>query len=242
MRVRPFFLDLTNTATIEGMSVADRVRVAGKEHFWSKREGGAIDTVVIHYASARAVDPGRAYDMRLVVKIFCDLGVSSHYIITRGGDVYLLVPEDMKAWHCGGSIMPAPDNRRGVNDFSIGIELIGTDESGFTKKQYASLARLCRDLEKRRQKKFVYVGHEDIAGRRAVRLGLRKDRKVDPGAAFDWNLLRSSLRSPPPSGKAGKRDQAALLRQPQLDRETRSRTGLPASKERPDPSSRLSMA
>jgi N-acetyl-anhydromuramyl-L-alanine amidase AmpD len=194
MKIRPFLLDLTNTSVIEGESVADRIRSAGREHLWSEREGAVIDTVVIHYASARGVDPGRPFDVRLLVKIFCDLGVSSHYVIARGGEVYLLVPEEMKAWHCGGSIMPAPDNRRGVNDFSIGIELMATDVSGFTKKQYASLTRLCRNMEKRRQKAFAYVGHEHIAGPRAVRLGLRKDRKVDPGDAFDWSAFRNSLR------------------------------------------------
>jgi N-acetyl-anhydromuramyl-L-alanine amidase AmpD len=49
-------------------------------------------------------------------------------------------------------------------------------------------------MEKRRQQAFTYVGHEHIAGERAVRLGLRKDRKVDPGDAFDWNGFRNSLR------------------------------------------------
>jgi N-acetyl-anhydromuramyl-L-alanine amidase AmpD len=189
MVIQPFLLDLTNTALIEGVSVAERIRLANKEHLWSEREGRVIDTVVIHYASARAIDPKRAFDMNLIIKIFCDLGVSSHYLITRKGAIFLLVPEDKKAWHCGGSIMPEPDNRRGVNDFSIGIELIATDVSGFTKKQYASLAWLRSDMEKRLQKTLLFTGHENIAGQRAIQLGLRKDCKVDPGEAFDWNAF-----------------------------------------------------
>ena len=174
---------------IEEMSVAQRVRLAGKKHLWSERKGNIIDTVVIHYTSAVNIAPKRAFDMRLIVKIFCDLAVSSHYLITRKGEIFLLVPEDKKAWHCGGSIMPAPDNRRGVNEFSIGIEIIATPASGFTKKQYAALSRLHKNMKKRYGTALTFVGHEDIAGKRAVRLGLRKDRKVDPGAAFDWNAF-----------------------------------------------------
>ncbi len=187
MKIIPFLLDANNTSPVEGMSVAQRVRLGGKDHLWGERESATVDTVVIHYASAINIDPKHAFDMRLVVKIFCDLQVSSHYLITRAGEIFLLVPEEKKAWHCGGSIMPAPDNRRGVNDFSIGIELIATPSSGFTKKQYAALSRLRRNMAKRYEKPLTFVGHQDIAGKRAVRLGLRKDLKVDPGDAFDWN-------------------------------------------------------
>jgi N-acetylmuramoyl-L-alanine amidase len=189
MKITPFLLDMNNSSIIEGISVGERVRLANKEHLWSQRDNGVIDTVVIHYASARAIDPKRAFDMRLVVKIFCDLTVSSHYLIARNGVIFLLVPEDKKAWHSGGSIMPDPDNRQGVNEFSIGIELIATDASGFTKKQYAALSRLRKNMEKRYGKTFIFVGHEEIAGERAVGLGLRKDCKIDPGDLFDWRAF-----------------------------------------------------
>jgi N-acetyl-anhydromuramyl-L-alanine amidase AmpD len=53
---------------------------------------------------------------------------------------------------------------------------------------------LCRDIEKRHGKKFNYVGHEDIAGKTAKRLGLRKDVKGDPGPLFDWTLFKKLLR------------------------------------------------
>jgi N-acetyl-anhydromuramyl-L-alanine amidase AmpD len=189
MKTIPFLLDLNNGEIVDQKSVAQRVRDAGKEHLWSEREKGLIDTVVIHYASAVNIDPLRPFDTRLIVRIFCDLGVSSHYLIDREGDVFLLVPEEKRAWHCGGSIMPAPDNRIGVNEFSIGIELVATPSSGFTKKQYASLALLRKDLLKRYGDSLRFVGHQDIAGKRAVELGLRKDEKVDPGEAFDWTAF-----------------------------------------------------
>jgi N-acetyl-anhydromuramyl-L-alanine amidase AmpD len=81
--------------------------------------------------------------------------------------------------------MPAPEFRRGVNDFSLGIELIATAESGYTDEQYDSCACLCSELEKRHGIAH-FVGHQDIAGKEAVALGLRQDIKDDPGAMFDW--------------------------------------------------------
>lgn len=89
--------------------------------------------------------------------------------------------------------MPPPDNRTMVNSFSIGIELVATPDSGFTKEQYESCVMLCKDIEKRHVGKFVYVGHEHIAGEAAVQKGLRKDVKVDPGPNFDWERFRTSL-------------------------------------------------
>jgi N-acetyl-anhydromuramyl-L-alanine amidase AmpD len=89
--------------------------------------------------------------------------------------------------------MPEPDNRKGVNEFSIGIEIVATATSGFTHSQYRAAAILCADLEKRRQKKFMYTGHDQIAGARAVTLGLRKEAKVDPGNLFDWGNFYERL-------------------------------------------------
>jgi N-acetyl-anhydromuramyl-L-alanine amidase AmpD len=193
MNIVPFYLDVNNTADLFGVSVAQRVRDQGKEHLWSERSDAQIDTIVIHYASAAQTDPPQKFDVYRIIKIFCDLGVSSHYIIDRSGTTLQLVPEEKKAWHCGGSIMPAPDNRQGVNDFSIGVELIATAESGFTKNQYRTLTELCVFVEKNSMQKMTCLGHEDIAGQRAFDLGLRKDIKTDPGNKFDWPIFRNSL-------------------------------------------------
>ena len=92
-----------------------------------------MDVVVIHSICAEALMPEDPFDSRWILKIFCDQGVSSHYLIERNGTVLGLVPEEMKAWHAGGSIMPEPDNRHGVNEFSIGIELTASASSGYTK-------------------------------------------------------------------------------------------------------------
>jgi AmpD protein len=104
--------------------------------------------------------------------------VSSHLLIDREGDVIQFVPFTKRAWHAGESIL---QDRTNCNDFSIGIELIGTDEIPYEEKQYVSLAKVLNILQKTfpgitRQR---IVGHSDIA----------PGRKTDPGPMFNWNYL-----------------------------------------------------
>jgi N-acetylmuramoyl-L-alanine amidase len=193
MEIIHCLLDESNATMLHGASLGARVAATGKAHLWSERAGNNVDTVVIHYTSAVNIAPDDPFSRERILGIFCDYGVSSHYLIERDGVTVLLVPEAMKAWHAGGSIMPSGDDRTGVNEFSIGIELAATATSGFTAKQHDALVRLCLDMEQRYFRTFVYVGHEDIAGARAVARGLRKDMKVDPGALFDWSNFRMRL-------------------------------------------------
>lgn len=195
MKITPSLLDADNQLKVDGISLGRRIRASGKEHLWEERAGGAIDTIVIHYISASAIMPDSPFNHGAILKIFCDYGVSSHFLISRRGAVYRLVPEEKKAWHCGGSIMPEPDNRKGVNEFSIGIELVATPISGFSSLQYRAASFLCADLEKRHRKEFLYTGHEQIAGVRAVALGLRKEAKEDPGRLFDWENFFRQLKN-----------------------------------------------
>jgi N-acetyl-anhydromuramyl-L-alanine amidase AmpD len=180
-----------NNYPVDTATIGSLIASSGQKHLWNERACGAggIDTVVVHYMSATAVSPGDPYNFTRLLKIFCDYGVSSHYLINRDGEVYRLVPEEMKAWHAGPSIMPVPDDRTGVNEFSIGIELAATESSGFADAQYEALGGLCVDIEKRYHKKMTRVGHDMVAGERAVALGLRKEPKVDPGPLFDWPRL-----------------------------------------------------
>jgi N-acetylmuramoyl-L-alanine amidase len=193
MEIIPCLLDESNAAAAVGMSVGARIRSSGKKHLWSERSGTSIDTLVIHYTSAVNITPNDPFNRERILAIFCDYGVSSHYLIERDGQTLLLVPEAMKAWHAGGSIMPVGDDRTGVNDFSLGIELVATSSSGYSPPQYDALVELCLDIEKRHGRPLVYVGHEDIAGARAVERELRPDVKVDPGEQFDWNEFRQRL-------------------------------------------------
>jgi N-acetyl-anhydromuramyl-L-alanine amidase AmpD len=194
MKITPCLLDIHNKTRLGDTFVAACVRAQGKKHLWDERPSSVCDTIVIHYISAVKITPCRPFALARILKIFCDFGVSSHYLIRRNGAVLRLVPEQKKAWHAGGSIMPGKDKRIAVNNFSIGIELVATPDSGFTQKQYSACSRLCRDIEKRQGKKFGYVGHQDIAGRAAKRLGLRKDVKQDPGPLFDWAFFMALLR------------------------------------------------
>lgn len=193
MQINRCLLDAGNSLSVEGTALGAMIAAAGKRHLWEERRGSAVDVVVVHYTSAAALAPAAPFDKGLILKIFCYYGVSSHYLVGRDGAVDMLVPEEMKAWHAGGSIMPEPDNRRAVNDFSVGIELAATASSGFTSAQYRSLTELCAAIELRHGRRFACVGHDRIAGERAVALGLRKDMKVDPGRLFDWERFFSEL-------------------------------------------------
>jgi AmpD protein len=103
--------------------------------------------------------------------------VSAHFLIRRDGVVLQYVPCAMRAWHAG---LSSWRGRERCNDFSIGVELEGTDEHPFTDAQYAALARLARRL----CEAYPIVeatGHSDIA----------PGRKTDPGPCFDWTRFRA---------------------------------------------------
>jgi AmpD protein len=109
-----------------------------------------------------------------------DLRVSAHLLIRRTGEVVQYVPFQRRAWHAGVSSW---EGRERCNDFSIGIELEGTDHSPYESTQYAMLARvivaLCRSYPRLSPGRLV--GHSDVA----------PGRKSDPGLSFDWPRLRS---------------------------------------------------
>lgn len=195
MECEKWFLDENCDEKVGSKTIGEFVRRTGKIHLWSERGSNMVDTVVLHYMSAINIDPRDPYNLETIIRIFCDYKVSSHFFIDRQGICHQLVPEDKKAWHSGGSIMPLPDNRKNVNDFSIGIELLATETSGFTQEQYTALVTLCIYIEKYFGKRMTYVGHEQIAGQRAVELGLRSEIKVDPGLLFNWELFNDMLRS-----------------------------------------------
>jgi AmpD protein len=110
--------------------------------------------------------------------------VSAHFLIRRDGALIQFVPCALRAWHAGPSRWRG---RTACNDFSIGVELEGTDELAYESVQYATLARLTRAL-RRHYPIAGIVGHGDIA----------PGRKTDPGPAFDWARYgRSTARSVP---------------------------------------------
>jgi AmpD protein len=111
-----------------------------------------------------------------------DVRVSSHFLIRRDGAVIQFVSCNDRAWHAGASNF---FGRERCNDFSIGIEIEGSDEQPFDEAQYAPLAELASALIARYSLTAV-AGHLDIA----------PGRKTDPGPFFDWARLRRMLALP----------------------------------------------
>lgn len=104
--------------------------------------------------------------------------VSAHFYITRQGELIQYVSTLHRAWHAGESSF---QGRAACNDYSIGIELAGSDYEEFTPVQYQVLANLVRCIQNGYQAitRDRIVGHSDIA----------PGRKTDPGKFFDWNKL-----------------------------------------------------
>jgi N-acetylmuramoyl-L-alanine amidase len=193
MQITPCLLDKNNLRAVDGLPIGEWVTIKGKAQLWNGRPADMeVDTVVIHYTSAINVLRRDPFNIDIILKIFCDFAVSSHYLINRDGDVMQLAPDEARAWHCGGSIMPYPDLRADVNDFSIGIELVATQQSGYTEEQYGSFDALCGLLRRRFPGIVNAVGHEHIAGDAAVARRLRPVAKADPGPLFDWARFRKT--------------------------------------------------
>lgn len=106
----------------------------------------------------------------------CTLKVSSHFYIDRSGELFQFVSCDRRAWHAGESKWRG---RERCNDFSIGIELQGTDETAFETVQYHRLNQLLTDLYQTYPTLVDIAGHSDIA----------PGRKTDPGPFFDWTRV-----------------------------------------------------
>ena len=109
------------------------------------------------------------------------LRVSSHFLIRRDGQLVQFVSTLQRAWHAGVSQF---GGRERCNDFSIGIELEGTDDQAFCSAQYDSLCGLTRSLQRVHPLRTV-TGHQHIA----------PGRKTDPGPFFDWSRYQSQWAS-----------------------------------------------
>ena len=110
------------------------------------------------------------------------LRVSAHALVRRDGEVVQYVPFQRRAWHAGVSSW---QGRERCNDYSVGIELEGTDSTPYEPAQYTALARLLAALMRAIPSLSPQrmVGHSDVA----------PGRKTDPGLSFDWPLLRTRL-------------------------------------------------
>jgi N-acetyl-anhydromuramoyl-L-alanine amidase len=104
--------------------------------------------------------------------------VSAHALIRRDGQIVQYVPFGERAWHAGQS---AWAGRTACNDFSIGVELEGTDDTPYSDAQYQALAELLAAYPSLTPQ--AIVGHSDVS----------PGRKTDPGASFEWPRLRTEL-------------------------------------------------
>lgn len=144
-------------------------------NFGPRPDGTVIDTLVLHYTDTRCVEDA------LAILTDKEKQVSAHYVIGAEGEIYALVPEEMRAWHAGlGSWRGADD----VNSRSIGIELQNPGTrfglAPFPETQMHALLSLCQEICRRWPiETRNIIGHSDLA----------PDRKVDPGPLFDWHWL-----------------------------------------------------
>jgi AmpD protein len=167
------------------------VRHSPSPNFNDRPDGCAVDLLVIHNIS---LPPGEfggpwiddLFHNRLAPDAhpyFADihqLEVSAHCLIRRDGEIIQYVSFDKRAWHAGPSCF---DGRELCNDFSIGIELEGTDDQSFTDEQYAALAKLTAAI----RGTYPDITAERIAGHSDIAPG----RKTDPGPTFDWQRYRA---------------------------------------------------
>lgn len=159
-------------------------------HHDARPPGVAVELLVIHNISLPAgrfggphvsdLFTGRVdYNADPSFASLRGLRVSAHFLIRRDGRVIQYVSTVERAWHAGAS---AFEGRQRCNDFSIGVELEGSDLVAFEAAQYAALALLTAALLARHPLAAV-CGHQHIA----------PGRKSDPGPCFDWPRYRAGL-------------------------------------------------
>lgn len=117
-------------------------------------------------------------------KVIHNMGVSAHCFIRRDGEIIQFVPFNARAWHAGKSSFAGVER---CNDYSIGIELEGTDLDSYSQAQYQSLAAITQLLMLQYPEITLprITGHQYIAPL----------RKSDPGLGFDWRYFRTLLRT-----------------------------------------------
>jgi len=111
-----------------------------------------------------------------------DMRVSSHLLIRRDGEVVQYVNFNQRAWHAGQSSF---EGRDCCNDYSIGIELEGTDDIPYEEAQYQQLAEVIGCLRQH----YPVITEQRVTGHSDIAPG----RKTDPGEAFDWSHLHKLL-------------------------------------------------
>lgn len=180
--------DRAGSLVVDSTGFVFGAQLVPSPNFDDRPDGVGINLLVIHNISLPPGEFGGAG----VAALFCnslnpaehpyyqtiqDVKVSSHFFIRRDGELIQFVSCLKRAWHAG---LSSWRGRERCNDFSIGIELEGTDDVAFTDHQYRTLGDLTSALTAAYPIQDV-VGHADIS----------PGRKTDPGPNFDWARYRS---------------------------------------------------
>lgn len=162
-------------------------------NFNSRPDKADISLMIIHNISLPPGEFGGGYVQKFFqnkldasthpyFKTIAELRVSAHLFIERDGKATQFVPFNARAWHAGNSSFAGIVD---CNNFSIGVELEGTDETPYTDAQYVVLEKVTRQL----LQTYPKLTPERIAGHSDIAPG----RKTDPGPAFDWQRYRNAL-------------------------------------------------
>jgi len=166
------------------------VRQVLSPHFDARPADASVDLIVIHSISLPPGEFGGPWIDKLFTgslppdahPYFATLRgvrVSAHALIDRSGEITQFVPFAARAWHAGRSIWRG---REACNDFSVGIELEGTETTAYTDAQYRSLRAVLAAL---------YAAYPDLSADRLVaHSAIAPDRKTDPGPSFEWGRIR----------------------------------------------------
>jgi AmpD protein len=175
---------------IDATGMLEGVRFVASPNCDERPRGTPVELLVVHAISLPPGEFGgpaieQLFENRLDPRAhpyyagIAALRVSAHFLVRRTGDLVQFVPCSKRAWHAGTSQWRG---RPACNDYSIGIELEGTDDRPFEARQYELLAELTNAIE-RAYPIAEIVGHADIA----------PGRKTDPGPHFDWRRYRTLL-------------------------------------------------
>ena len=172
---------------IDQKGYLNKAKQVNSPNFDARPDNYAIDMIVIHNISL----PPNQYGGNGIMELFTNQldpnehpyyaeihtrKVSSHFLIRRDGEIIQFVSCLNRAWHAGVSKW---QNRERCNDFSVGIELEGSDFETFELEQYETLNNLIEILQKSYPIQHI-AGHSDIA----------PGRKTDPGPYFEWAQIK----------------------------------------------------
>lgn len=191
-----FYLDHLYMSNAAKFKVLDGQLLGARQlrspNYNQRPEDTEIQLIVIHNISLPPSQFGGGYieqffqnqldwNVHPYFKSIEGMQVSIHLLILRTGEVIQCVNLNERAWHAGRSSYLA---KKECNDYSIGIELEGSDDTDFEKIQYQSLVEVVATLQQTYPKIGPHIaGHSDIA----------PGRKTDPGPHFQWADFRAQL-------------------------------------------------